>query len=253
MDKIYARVPQSTNQVHNSRNILHKETNSLLFKSIQFEKDRLERISSKRFNKKNNYRRIIAEKNNLTYKVNKTVKEMTPSFSTKTIMYKQAETEIDNYIKQYMADKNNFDLVPELFFKVIRADEKYGWILKEIKNAYEGKLTDLSQKCIEYEGKIVELNKKVQEINELSRKLASAHYKTNSAKLSDLTLSPKKTIGKSSNDKELGLKKGIIIPRLDLSKVHNIYERDKVVYVSAKPGLKNLSTADSIKKQYLQS
>lgn len=253
MDKIYARVPHSTKQVNNSRNFFHKlpetcATNSLLFKSMQFEKERLARIS-KNSNKNGIYRKIITEKNKPPEKINKTVKEMMPSLSVKTISSKQTDNQMSNLIKQFLTEKHNFTLTQELFLKVISEDKTYGWILKEIKATYDNKLTDLSQKCLQYKTKVAELAKK-----EINQRIALEHCKTTPSKIKELPSTPlprkrlNEFVGKLSNSKTPIIKagkRGVLIPRLDLSKVHNNFEKDKVVYVPAKPRLKNLSTTES--------
>eukprot|EP00826_Nyctotherus_ovalis_P049095 TRINITY_DN5868_c0_g1_i7.p1 TRINITY_DN5868_c0_g1~~TRINITY_DN5868_c0_g1_i7.p1 ORF type:complete len:293 (-),score=58.51 TRINITY_DN5868_c0_g1_i7:148-1026(-) len=266
MDKIYVGVPQSTKQLHNSRNLMKKlpetyATNSVLFKSIQLEKERLERMSNipRNYNKNGVCKKTVPERNNLTGKTNKTVKEMTPSRSMKAIESGQ-EDEIVLTLKRILAEKSTdkkFSLISALFLKLIAADSKYGWALEEIKAAYDHRLLGLTQKSVQHKARVDELARSVQQLKreskELRHKLALVQLRNNSTKLSRLVTTPKKYSEKAQSPVlELPskvpmqkTKKGIMIPRLDLSKVKNNFENDKVIYIPAKPRPKNFTMKES--------
>lgn len=267
MDKIYVGVPQSTKQQRNSRNLVKKlpetyATNSVLFKSVQLEKERLERMSHnipRNSNKNGVCRKTVPEKSNLTGKAHKTVKEMTPSWSVKAIEA-GAEDEIALTLERVLTEKNadkKFTFVSALFLKLIAADAKHGWVLEEVKAAYDRRLQGLTQKAVQHKAKVDELMKSVQlltrESKDLKHKLALAQLKNNSTKLSRLVTTPKKYCEKAQSPMPEApsktpiqkAKKGIVIPKLDLSKVKNNFENDKVVYIPAKPRPKNLTMGES--------
>eukprot|EP00826_Nyctotherus_ovalis_P054912 TRINITY_DN7245_c0_g4_i1.p1 TRINITY_DN7245_c0_g4~~TRINITY_DN7245_c0_g4_i1.p1 ORF type:complete len:261 (+),score=53.56 TRINITY_DN7245_c0_g4_i1:105-887(+) len=256
MDKIYARVPHSTKQMNNSRNTFFKlpetsATNSLMFKSIQFEKERLQRIyhNSRSFHKSIINARTTPVHSKHPKKISSTAKEMTPSWSRKTMESRQPEDDISIAIKQFLAEKNKdkkFALASELFLKLISTDKKYGWVLKEIKGTYDAKLAENSKRSPQYNTKTSELSKKTQARDSKLEQCKANSYTPSTKKCRDKVL--RQLIESESHSKTEVVrtgKRGVIIPRLDLSRVHNDCEKDKVVYVPVRPRSKNFSTTPS--------
>eukprot|EP01022_Parablepharisma_sp_SALTPOND_P016654 TRINITY_DN2491_c0_g1_i1.p1 TRINITY_DN2491_c0_g1~~TRINITY_DN2491_c0_g1_i1.p1 ORF type:complete len:377 (-),score=51.85 TRINITY_DN2491_c0_g1_i1:67-1197(-) len=165
---------------------------------------------------------------------------------------------IENMLKKVVAEKDvnkKFDTVSGLFGKLISVDTRFGGVLKEIKKVYDEKIERMSRKFPQYDKRIHELTseiavvrKKSEELNKLletqKKTMAELNKRTDNPYGQNTLLTSLKMAKHNNNDSlhkfntnpppECKKVKGVVIPKLDLSKVPKKFGNEKLVVVHTK-------------------
>ena len=133
------------------------------------------------------------------------IKATTGLFNEKVIDHKRNAMEMEKEILKLPKGKDNMEFLSSLFEEIIRVDPYYGKVLKEIKRGYD---------CIkENKEKETQIQKTGNEI--LKKGNTNQTQKNNNLVQEDVKSVPRK--------------KPVKIPKLDLSRIKNKYEGEKIV------------------------